>query len=113
MNADAGLRTKQGDSSLFAAVLTPKMRRLLWTLAQHKYGWCYCHRGFGSENRYPTAKALERRGLVVVFNEDAGARCEATDEGRSVIAALFPVSPFILRTYDHQPGGWPPPEGVS
>ncbi len=86
-------------------VLSVHMRRLLWTIAQHKYGWCYCPRGF-SDFRFRSAEALERRSLVTVDRERMA--CQSTDAGRDMIERLFPVSPFILRTYDPQPGGWTP-----
>lgn len=89
--------------------LTAPMRRLLWTIAQHKYGWAHCIRQFGA-NRFKTAEALERRGLVTIDADPYGPTCSATDAGRAVIAELFPVSPFVLRTYEHQAGGWTPCE---
>lgn len=94
-----------GGESLLSARLSAPMRRLLWTIAQHKYGWCYCGR---TERRLQTAQGLERRGLVVISTANAGTICSPTEAGRAVIERLFPVSPFILRTYDPQPEGWTP-----
>ncbi len=90
-----------------SAALSQPMRRLLWTLAQNKYGWCYCLRGFGA-SRFRSSEALERRGLVTLDRDLYRETCAATEAGRAVIADLFPVSPYVLRTYDHQPGGWTP-----
>jgi hypothetical protein len=86
--------------------LSVPMRRLLWTIAQHKYGWAYC----GPEvRRMQTAEALERRGLVAINRSRPYAlTCSPTEMGRGAIALWFPVSPYILGTYDHQPGGWTP-----
>jgi hypothetical protein len=83
------------------------MLSLLWVLAQHKYGWAYCPRQFSSD-RFRTAEALERRGLVIVDRDGRDAACAATDAGRVEIERRFPVSPFALGTYEHQPGGWTP-----
>lgn len=90
------------------------MRDLLWTIAQHKYGWAHCPNHGRGIRRLQTAEALERRGLVTVDRATPHLpTCSATDEGRAVIAELYPVSPFILGTYDHQPGGWTPREAAE
>lgn len=103
-------RTTPGSPSLFSVA----QRRLLWTVAQHKYGWCHCPHGFGSGDRFRTAEALGRRGLVAIDRSKPHMpTCSATDAGRAEIERLFPVSPFALGTYDHQPGGWTPIEGVA
>jgi hypothetical protein len=89
--------------------LTVPMRDLLLTIAQHKYGWAYCP-NHGSIRRLQTAEALERRGLVAIDRSHVDPHCSATDAGRALIERLWPVSPFILRTYAHQPDGWTPRE---
>jgi hypothetical protein len=59
--------------------------------------------------RLQTAEALQRKGLVKVDRSMAHMpTCTTTNRGRSVIENLWPVSPFILNTYTHQPGGWTP-----
>lgn len=85
------------------------MRDLLWTVAQHKYGWTHVSRHGGQQQ---VAEALERRGLVAFDRERHHPTISATDAGRTAIARRWPVSPFVLDTYEHQPGGWTPPEGV-
>lgn len=88
--------------------LSDPMRRLLWTIAQHKYGWAHCFTVY----RLRTAEALERRGLVTVDRSKLhDLTCSPTDAGKTLIARLWPVSPFVLGTYDHQPGGWTPLHG--
>jgi hypothetical protein len=83
----------------------------LWTIAQHKYGWAHCPNDGGRLRRFQTAEALERRGLVTIDRTRSHMpTCSATDAGRAEIERLFPVSPFALGTYDHQPGGWTPRE---
>jgi hypothetical protein len=85
------------------------MRDLLWTVAQHKYGWAHCPNVGASERRYQIAQALERRGLVAVDRSQPHMpTCSATEKGRAEIERRWPVSPYILGTYDHQPGGWTP-----
>lgn len=91
--------------------LTSPMRALLWRVAQHKYGWAHCP-NVGSVRLLQTARALERRGLVTVSGPGHMPTCEATPEGRALIEEWWPVSPFALATYEHQPGGWTPVEGV-
>lgn len=92
--------------------LSEAQRDLLWIVAQHKYGWAHCPNA-GRERRLQTAQALERRGLVTIGGQAHMPTCEATDSGRDEIARRWPVSPFILRTYDHQPGGWTPRGGIA
>jgi hypothetical protein len=90
-------------------LLTHPMRDLLWKVAQHKYGWTHVSRHGG---QYQVAQALERRGLVK-FTRDHNWTVQATPAGCDEIARRWPVSPFILRTYEHQPNGWDPVEGVA
>ncbi len=98
--------------------LSAPMRDLLWTMAQHKYGWAYCGNA-GRERRLQVADALERRGLVAVGDRGSHyPHASATDAGFRLISALFPVSPFVLGTYDWALarelfGHWTPREGVS
>lgn len=94
--------------------LSEAMLRLLWVVAQHKYGWAYCGNVGGRIRRFQTATALERRGLVTIDRSQPHAPyCSATDEGRREIERRWPVSPFALGTYEHQPSGWTPREGVT
>lgn len=89
--------------------LTPAMRDLLWVIAQHKYGWAHCPNVSRTYRRLQTARALERRGLVTVdTSKPHMPTCAATPAGRLFIEHWWPVSPFALGTYDHQPGGWTP-----
>jgi hypothetical protein len=92
--------------------LTVPQRDLLWTVAQHKYGWTHVSRHKG---QLQVAEALIRRGLVKA-SQTHDWRWQpiivATDEGRAEIARRWPVSPFNLGTYEHQPGSWTPREGV-
>ena len=89
--------------------LTEPMRDLLWTVAQHKYGWTHPGRHGG---RLQVADALVRRGLVRWDDRKASdhhhAVIVATPAGYDEIARRWPVSPFVLGTYEHQPGGWTP-----
>ena len=88
--------------------LTQPMRDLLWIVAQHKYGWAHCPNA-GRERRLQVAQALERRGLVDVdLSKPHMPTCSVTPEGRMEILDRWPVSPYILSTYEHQPGGWTP-----
>ena len=82
---------------------------LLWTIAQHKYGWAHCPNVGGRVRRLQVAESLEWRGLVEIDRSKPHMpTCSATDAGRGEIALRWPVSPFILGTYEHQPGGWTP-----
>lgn len=93
--------------------LTEPMRHLLWTVAQHKYGWAHCPNVYGRIRRLQTAQALERRGLVTVdVDRPHLPMCSATDAGREEIERRWPASPFVLGTYERQPGGWTPLEGT-
>ncbi len=86
--------------------LTEPMRRMLWAVAQHKYGWTHARR-YGGELQ--VADGLVRRGLVEFGRngrDHADPRVVATDKGRAEIERLWPVSPFVLATYEPQPGGW-------
>jgi len=94
--------------------LTVPQVKLLWRVAQHKYGWAHVYRGF-SCNETRTAEVLIRRGLVRWG--DNGRDCTdphivATDSGRAEILEHWPVSPFALGTYEEQPGGWMLWDGV-
>lgn len=93
--------------------LTEPMRDLLWVIAQHKYGWAHCP-NVGRERRFQVAEALERRGLVDIDRSQSHMpTCAVTPEGRMEILRRWPVSPYILGTYEHQPGGWTPREGAA
>jgi hypothetical protein len=88
--------------------LSAPMRDLLWTVAQHQYGWAHVLR-FGGQLQ--VADALVRRGLVVWGlngRDHTEPRVVATEKGRMEIRRRWPVSPFVLGTYEHQPGGWSP-----
>lgn len=106
--------------------LSIPMRDLLWQVAQMKHGWAYVSRFRGE---LQVADGLVRRGLVV-FNEATDGQpwrygrdgdmpqIVATDAGREEIARRWPVSPFILGTYDWRTvrqthGEWTPREGVG
>lgn len=91
--------------------LSHPMRDLLWKIAQHKYGWAHCP-NLERVRRFQTAEALERRGLVTIDRSQPHMpTCSATDAGRAEIERRWPVSPFALGTYEHQPGGWTPRDG--
>jgi hypothetical protein len=93
--------------------LTAPMCDLLWKVAQHEYGWPHVFR-YGGELQ--VADALERRGLVVWGRngrDHHDPRVVATALGKAEIERRWPVSPFVLGTYDHQPGGWTPRKGVA
>lgn len=92
------------------ADLSNPQRDMLWTVAQHKYGWTHVSRYHGEQQ---VAEALERRGLVTLDRERHHPVVVATDEGRAEIGRRWPVSPFYLGTYEHQPEGWTPVEGVA
>lgn len=95
-------------------LLSHPMRDLLWTIAQHKYGWAHCTNAGSRARRLQVAEALERRGLVEIDrSRPRGQTCAATAAGRAEIERRWPVSPFALGTYEHQPGGWTPLEGVD
>lgn len=97
-----------------AGKLTDSMRDLLWTIAQHKYGWAHCPNHGGRVRRFQTAVALERRGLVRIdLTKPHMPTCSPTAAGLIVIRTEWPISPYVLGTYDHQPGGWTPREGVT
>lgn len=88
--------------------LTYPQRYLLWTVAQHKYGWAHVSR-YGGQMQ--VADALVRRGLVVWGRngrDHSEPRVVVTDTGRAEIERCWPVSPYVLGTYEHQPGGWTP-----
>lgn len=91
--------------------MSTAQRDLLWTVAQHKYGWAYVSRHRG---QLQVADALVRRNLVEWGSKGRDHRhptIVATDTGREVIAQEWPVSPLNLGTYDHQPNGWDPRDG--
>lgn len=83
--------------------LTAPQRKLLWTVAQHIYGCVFVALG----PQMQTAQALERLGLVRV-DRTGQPTATATEAGRDYIAREWPVSPFVLGSYDHQPQGWTP-----
>jgi hypothetical protein len=88
--------------------LSPAMLQMLWRIAQHKYGWTPLYQ------RKETADALARRGLVEELDwTQHDPPVIGTDTGKGFCAAMWPVSPWVLGTYDHQPGGWTPPDGVA
>lgn len=97
--------------------LSAAMRDFLWTIAQHRYGWTHCS-NVGSQRSLQTAEALERRGLVHVLDRDGlHPKAVATSDGYSLMARLFPISPFVLNTYDWRLvrelfGHWTPRPGV-
>jgi hypothetical protein len=97
----------------YSRPLTVAQRDLLWTVAQHKYGWTHVSRHRG---QLQVADALVRRGLVHWGShgrDHHSPTIVATPfTGRQEILRRWPVSPFALGTYDHQPGGWTPREGV-
>ena len=94
---------RQGD-------LSNAMRDLLWRVAQHKYGWTCVQRYRGEPQ---VAAALVRRGLVTLAGPSHARVIFATGAGLAEITRRWPVSPFVLGTYQHQPGGWTPREGVG
>lgn len=94
-----------------AVLLSHPQRDLLWTVAQHKYGWAHVRR-FGGQIQ--VGDALVRRGLVEWGRNgrDHPDPCVvATDAGKAEIARRWPISPFVLGTYEHQPNGWDPKQG--
>lgn len=86
-------------------VLNEVQARLLWCVAQHKYGWCYLN----SVGQRSTGRALERRGLVTVEINHTGFSIEATDAGKAEIAERWPNSPLALGTYNTPARGWDKP----
>jgi hypothetical protein len=90
--------------------LSPEMLNMLWTAAQMKYGWAWVPRRHG---QHQVAEALVRRGLVVYERDYRRSRIWITEAGRAECERRWPVSPFVLGTYEHQPGGWTPREGVA
>jgi hypothetical protein len=93
--------------------LTNPQRYLLWTVAQHKYGWTHASRHRGE---LQVADALVRRGLVEYGRHDRSHHTPiivSTESGLEEIRKRWPVSPYALGTYDHQPGGWTPVEGPT
>jgi hypothetical protein len=95
-----------------AEELTVRMRDLLWQVAQHKYGWTYVSRHRGG---LQVADGLVARGLVTygILNDrtTAAPTILVTDAGIEEIERRWPISPFVLGTYGHQPGGWQRPDG--
>lgn len=96
--------------------LTDPMRDMLWRVAQHEYGWTHVSRHNG---QLQVADGLVSRCLVAYGDADHRARnadspvIYALPLGAVEIGRRWPVSPFALGTYDHQPGGWTPREGVG
>lgn len=93
----------------YKGTLSTPMRNLLWRVAQHIYGWTHVGRHGGE---CQVAQALERRGLVTFEREDHRWTVEVTEAGFAEIERRWPVSPCALHTYDEQPGGWTPREGL-
>jgi hypothetical protein len=97
-------------------LLTHPMRDMLWTLAQHKYGWTHVSRHGG---QLQVADGLVRRDLAYWSDEAHRNRNSyspiliATPAGKAEIARRWPVSPFALGTYSPQLGGWTPVEGEA
>lgn len=93
--------------------LPDPMRDLLWTVAQHKYGWAHVSRQRG---QLQVADGLLRRGLITYVRAHGrdyhDPHILATEDGLVEIGRRWPVSPYVLGTYEHQPGGWTPREGV-
>jgi hypothetical protein len=92
--------------------LTIPMRDMLWRVAQHQYGWTHVSR-FGGELQ--TADALVRRGLGewgLNGRDCMDPHIVATDLGCAEITERWPISPFVLGTYEEQPGGWMLADGV-
>lgn len=73
--------------------LTAAQRRVLWQLAQHKYGWGYIN-GVGLRS---AARALERRRLVDVDHEF---RVTLTNDGDREACRRWPVSPLAAHSYE-------------
>jgi hypothetical protein len=95
--------------------LTIPQRNLLWEVAQHKYGWSHVSRRKGEVQ---VVDGLVRRGLVEYVEPHNGRESDipeiaATGAGRIEIERRWPISPFALGTYDHQPGGWARPDGTQ
>lgn len=96
----------------FGRRLSQPAERLLWQVAQHRYGWKYIqptHRGAERQ----IGDGLVRRGLVVWGVDGTHMRdhetpaITITDAGREAIRKRWPVSPLILETYEPPEGGWP------
>jgi peptidoglycan/xylan/chitin deacetylase (PgdA/CDA1 family) len=98
--------------------LSLSMREMLWTIAQHKYGWTHVSRHGGE---LQVADALIRRELVEWGSHDrdhSSPIIVATEAGKAEIARLFPISPFVLGTYDWRAvrathGEWTPPPSLQ
>lgn len=91
-------------------LLSHPMRDLLWSVAQHKHGWTYV-RSYGGGKQI--AQALERRGLVTIDWGQTHPTLSVTELGRAEIKRRWPISPFVLGTYEHQPNGYTPRRGVE
>jgi hypothetical protein len=80
-------------------------RKMLWELAQHKYGT-----GEILRRKIPIADALVRRGLVGYVStngrESHAPRLVVTEAGRHEVERHWPISPLVLGSYEHQPRGW-------
>lgn len=83
--------------------LTKPMRRALWSVAQHKYGWGYLSRPVGER---ASQRALIRRGLLSLDAEQTYPTLSLTDAGYRAVARFWPNSPANLKTYDRPEGGW-------
>jgi hypothetical protein len=88
------------------------MRYLLWKVAQHKHGWSYVSRHQGE---LQVAEALVRRGYVTFSilhpRDGLNPKLLVTADGIREIERRWPISPFVLGTYEPQPGGWSLPDG--
>lgn len=96
-----------------ARELTKPQRYMLWTVAQHKYGWSHVSRRGGE---LQVAAALIRRGLIEWVEPHNGPdshapEIKATELGLAEIRRRWPISPYALGTYEPQPGGWQQPDG--
>lgn len=80
--------------------LTTAQEKVLWTVAQHKYGWAYML-GIG---RRSAAMALVRRGLLALTDFDD--RFTLTSAGEREVCERWPKSPAALLTYVPPEGGW-------
>jgi hypothetical protein len=89
--------------------LTTPQRDLLWLMAQHIYGWTHVQKYGGQQQ---VAKALERRGLAGIDWTRTCPTISLTELGADEVERRWPVSPFVLHTYAHQPNGWTPKEGL-
>lgn len=92
--------------------LTVPMRDLLWQVGQHKYGWTHVSRLGG---QLQVADALVERGLVAYSSpndrDSATPTIVAVTAGQEEIRRRWPISPFVLHTYEPPPDGWQASDG--